>query len=799
MKNFFYKILFIISLFIINLIFVQGANAQISILNSNTSSKIYLKEQVDNYNELWNEIIFTLNKADIKYSIISEEELKNNNIQNYNIIILPLILGLPQECLTKLEDYTKNGGKIIVIFPGVYISQISEKLAEIVNVQLDQLGENSSKTYITWLGEEKTPENKFPLPVNIATIRLTSSAKPLAVWENIEENLPAVTISDKGSYINWRWGNQGNSEFNIFTMKTLINLLIPETTPKKQSFPTSLDIDKFQDRLNEIEKFRKNIQETLDVIVQSNSGSSLADIQEYIYNSKIHENLSKYYYNDNEYEKALDELKNAKNNIIKAYAKAKPSSIAEGRSIWLDRGTIVSIKTPEEMENLFDKIQKTGINSVYIETVNAGYVIYPSKITEQNPLTKGWDPLYWAIKEAHKRKIEIHAWAWIFAVGNTRHNPIIQKANDYAGPILSKNYDLALLGSEGNFIPINQHEYWLDPANGKAREFIISLLEEIVENYQIDGIQLDYIRYPFQNSVNQMGFDVESRQKFEKDTGCSLDKLDEATFKLWNIWKTEQVSKFVNDVSTRLRKIKPDIQISAAVFGGDKQKRISTIQQDWETWIEKGWVNILNPMIYSPNATQLSENLDYFLKTVKNKALVYPGIAVRQLGDFDLLEQIYTVRNLGLLGNTIFAMAHLDNEKAELLSSGPYRIKNAKIPAKNPLSSACALIEEFLYNINTIKQFQDNYFVENNCFIDEIISETGKVHTYILGVSDQPSLPDIEEALLMMQKLEYLANNWLITEKQLKPATVKQLLSYLTEAKELILYEQHKQNQAKFR
>ena len=115
---------------------------------------------------------------------------------------------------------------------------------------------------------------------------------------------------------------------------------------------------------------------------------------------------------------------------------------------------------------------------------------------------------------------------------------------------------------------------------------------------------------------------------------------------------------------------------------------MGSIQQDWETWVDKGWIDVLNPMIYSPKTAQLAENIDYFLKAVGNKALVYPGISVRQLEDYDLLDQIYTIKDLGLIGSTIFAMAHLGPEKSEILSSGPYRYKEAQIPNRNPLVSA---------------------------------------------------------------------------------------------------------------
>ena len=61
--------------------------------------------------------------------------------------------------------------------------------------------------------------------------------------------------------------------------------------------------------------------------------------------------------------------------------------------------------------------------------------MFPSEVATQNPDTIGWDPLGVAVKEAHKRNIELHAWCWVFNVGNAKHNPIINKEADYPGPV----------------------------------------------------------------------------------------------------------------------------------------------------------------------------------------------------------------------------------------------------------------------------------------------------------------------------------------------------------------------------
>ena len=99
---------------------------------------------------------------------------------------------------------------------------------------------------------------------------------------------------------------------------------------------------------------------------------------------------------------------------------------SEVRAMWLDRGTIVKARSKADLVPIFDRMATAGINTVFFETVNSGYTIYPSQVApQQNPLVKGWNPLEAAIQLAHERGMELHAWVWTFAAVNQRHNVIL--------------------------------------------------------------------------------------------------------------------------------------------------------------------------------------------------------------------------------------------------------------------------------------------------------------------------------------------------------------------------------------
>lgn len=783
MKN---KLLFIAVLLCIESFFSNGALAQIGVLRSNLSANYSCdKYLLLNHSKKWNEIINNINYTNIKYQIIDENKANNENLKKYNLVILPLIYNLPPEIYANLKDYVQNGGKIIIFFSDSQVLADANKLLDLIGIKMDGSKRIMSKVSMFWVNGNKISNNDIPVTTKIADISLAKNVSIIGTWKNNDENYPAIGLSANGGYISWRWGNDGNLSFNSEVLKNVMENLYPGIIAKEQ---TPIEYKIYKNKVAEINRYRENTSNFIEMRHKQTLEPILAEIQEHLYLSQLQQKLSKLYYENGNYHKSLEELKESKDNALLAYAKSAPSSTIEGRTLWLDRGTITSIKSQKQMGKLFDKIKNIGINLIYFETINAGYAIYPSKILRQNPQTVGTNPLKWAVEEAHKRNLELHAWTWIFAAGNERLNSIIGQNAGYPGPILSKNKEFTLAAKNGSFLIPGQHEYWIDPSNPSAREHIISALEEIVKTYKVDGIQFDYIRYPFQSKNTLMGYNPDAKKRFEIESGLKLDNLNSNTLKAWNEWKSKQVSKFVQRASFKLRKINPNLLISAAVFGGDRSKRLSSIQQDWELWVNNGWIDTLNPMIYASSSDKLLKNIEYFIKTVENKAIIYPGIAVRKIDTSDMLDQIYMTKNKGLVGSTIFAMAHLCSEKSELLSIGPYKLKQARVPYKEPLRNSQILLEEFVSKLKEL-----NPSTVNAYWINNIIAEADKVHSSFAKTIKKPTLTNIDKTLTDLKALETYVRNTLSLDLKLDKTKINILTSYLFQSITLVSYSQHKQ------
>lgn len=351
----------------------------------------------------------------------------------------------------------------------------------------------------------------------------------------------------------------------------------------------------------------------------------------------------------------------------------------EIRSMWLDRGSIVRAGSPERLAILFDRMQAAGINTVFLETINASYPIYPSQVAPlQNPLTRRWDPLAAAVELAHERHMELHAWMWVFAAGNQRHNAILNLPTDYLGPVLNAHPDWAAYDNDGSPIPRGQTKPFFDPANPEVRAYLLKLVDEIISTYDIDGLQLDYIRYPFQDpgAERTYGYGLAARERFQQQTGVDPLELTPRVdpwlsaserahqLSLWEQWtdfRIQQVTSFVEETAALVRRQRPDIILSTAVFALPEHERLQKIQQDWNTWAQQGVVDWVILMSYAQDANRFEKLIKPWISGVDySPTLVIPGIRLLNLSVAAMIDQLQTLRDLPAPGYALFATNNLD-------------------------------------------------------------------------------------------------------------------------------------------
>ncbi len=343
-------------------------------------------------------------------------------------------------------------------------------------------------------------------------------------------------------------------------------------------------------------------------------------------------------------------------------------------------------KNPVEIGQTLDRIKKTGIDNIFLETYYQGHTIFPSTtmasygIREQRAEFEGWNPLQSWIEEASKRNMKIHVWFQVFYAGNDNISPgskhILSVYPEWA------NKQKKNAGSPKPTPSISEHGgYFLDPANPNVQKFILSLLNEIATTYNIDGLNIDYIRYPKSLSPNfpgyldsAWGYTAYARNDFKNLYG--KDPIDlESSDPLIPKWVEYRQGK-VTELVSKLRSVVGDkkIMISTVIFPGYKETGITKLQ-NWSVWAQNGYIDAFTPLIMSSDKYMAGNSIKEIRNLAGNNVAIMSGLFEPFTGGnpADLLDQIAAVRKEGSSGIILFDNAHLEDDFITALSARIFR------------------------------------------------------------------------------------------------------------------------------
>lgn len=770
----------------------RSSTAPIALLKSAKNAEAYQAQNIGTFEEDWQSFKRTLEAADLRYDVIPDSDLTPAKLSQYKALILPLLVDFPESSLESIKQFVSGGGKLLITDGGGNTSAGAAAIDALAGVSATNHVTIQDAQQLVWPRAGQNYTQDFAVGTLVVTMQAQAQGAVVARWDaNGKSQGPAIVKANGNIFLGWAPGLQGETSTNA----AILTMALDEASPGlSKAASVQLSSSDFQKLQGDLDALQKRTEEAITTARQADLAVPFSAIQKHFDQALTHARAFKELYSQRKSFEADQEMNAARNEFSLAFALSMPVRPVEARSIWLDRGTIVSCASPTGMAALFSKLRKTGINVVYFETNNAGYAMFPSKVAVQNPQTTSWDPLACAVQEAHKRGMELHAWFWIFNVGNTFHNPIITKDADYPGPVLtSHDFAWALQSSSGSLIPPRQHEFWIDPSCAEARTYIKNLIVEVVKNYKVDGIQLDYIRYPFNGKGGEMGYNFTGRLNFEKDTHLSLDNLNEKTRKAWVAWKTRQVSSLVEEISTLVRSIKPSVRISCAVYAIPREQRLNLIQQDWETWVANGWIDTLNPMTYVVRGSELQKAAAYVRDSIGRKAMVLPGLFMKDLDTAALVEQLDVSRNLGLLGNTMFAAAQLDDNKSSLLQLGPYRKSPLMTPQSDPVRAATIIFDGFARGINRYVQDPERPIISDRASTNEIITQTESIQKVLHSMPANPNVMQISAVADSISALNASVKEWLAIESFAKRAPrANYISSTIDQASSILNYAVYK-------
>ena len=263
------------------------------------------------------------------------------------------------------------------------------------------------------------------------------------------------------------------------------------------------------------------------------------------------------------------------------------------RAVWITRW---DYKTESDVRTIIANCAEAGFNQLMFQVRGNASVFFPSSYepwAEQFDWTDpGFDPLGLALREAHARGMELHAWANVVPAWYGNQQPQGQ------AHVLHQHPEWFWYDQFGDLQPASEKFYLsLNPCLPAVQSHIRSVLGELVEGYAIDGLHLDYIRFPNEPPAVREGSDyprdAQTLALYREATGLHPDDNPEH----WDQWRSDQITALLAGIRETALAARPGLEISAAV--GSEAPRALEHFQDWATWIERGLVDVLYPMNYT--------------------------------------------------------------------------------------------------------------------------------------------------------------------------------------------------------
>lgn len=347
-------------------------------------------------------------------------------------------------------------------------------------------------------------------------------------------------------------------------------------------------------------------------------------------------------------------------------------------SLWIVRH---EISTPEKIDYLLNSIKKTEIKNLFVQVRGRGDSYYFSEFEPRGiGIPENFDPLGYLLEKTGKSDIKIHAWINVSIVLSPGKLPPV------SGHILAKHpgwitYDYrgrAMTEYSERDLDKNILEgYFLDPAVPGVKRHIRNIVNDIVTKYDVAGIHLDFIRYPYSGynryydkHLSDFGYNPAARRAFKRLYGVDplqINRLKDSKMKrLFDQFRRDQVTEIVRLVNSDVKKRNKSLIVSAAVMPRHDQAR-NVYFQDWPLWLDKGYIDLACVMSYTGRSSTYKNYIDYSLKTDKPEK-IFMGIQVngkttlRQAHD-----QIRMSYDDGFRGYIIFSSRH-DREYLEKIN-----------------------------------------------------------------------------------------------------------------------------------
>ncbi|MBI5837753.1 MAG: family 10 glycosylhydrolase [Candidatus Eisenbacteria bacterium] len=336
------------------------------------------------------------------------------------------------------------------------------------------------------------------------------------------------------------------------------------------------------------------------------------------------------------------------------------------RAVWVVR---TSMTGRDRVDRMIARAKQLGVQAVFVQVRARADAYYDSRVEPRAEAVEdtGFDPLAYAVERGHAEGLQVHAWLNVFLVWSADQSPRDPRhlANGHPDWSAVRPDGRALWSlTRDEFEGTITEGMFSAAGNPDVRAEFLDVVRDVLSRYAVDGIHLDYVRYP----ASAAGYDYGSRVEFMRRTGVDpawmADRPEylRARFgaggvddlaRRWAAWQRGTVTEVVRGVRAAVDSIRPGAAVSAAVIA-DMEAALGRHRQDWPAWLREGLLDFVMPMVYTPSDRVFEGQLRRILAAAGGRPVV-AGVGVYDQPARSAARKIETARRMGAAGVALFS------------------------------------------------------------------------------------------------------------------------------------------------
>ena len=306
-------------------------------------------------------------------------------------------------------------------------------------------------------------------------------------------------------------------------------------------------------------------------------------------------------------------------------------------------------------------------NHILVQVRGRGDAYYTSEFVPKSHLiqNKSFDPLAYLIPKAKENGIKVHAWVNTYLLWSSRVKPVQKNHLLYTNPEWLDQKNRGELNISRELKKLNggkngNEGFYLSPNNPRVNPYLISVFKELIENYDLDGLHLDYIRY----HDSEYGQNPGAIAQYRKENGLKVlqlstsapDRMTVVKAGQWNDSRRKAVTELVRETKSLIDVIRSNLILSAAVKPNLYQAR-DRYYQEWGVWLAAGYLDKAVVMNYTKNLKDFAANIDIMYDNLptKYRKKIVMGIATYNQPARQVVDKVKYTRVTRFKGISFFS------------------------------------------------------------------------------------------------------------------------------------------------